>query len=97
MHMSIADIQQKLSPVFRAFDIKRASVFGSVARGDERAGSDVDILIVLGKPMGLISYSRLVNEIEARLGRPADVVTEKGLNKFVRPHALRATKTIYEG
>lgn len=94
--MSIADIQQKLYPVFRAFQVKRASVFGSVARGDEHAKSDVDILVVLGKPMGLISYSRLVDEIEERLGRPADVITEKGLNKFVRPYALRDAKTIYE-
>jgi len=95
--MSIADIQQKLSPVFRAFDIKRASVFGSVARGDEKAGSDVDIMVVLGKPMGLILYSRLIAEIEARLGRSADVITEKGLNKFVRPYALRDAHIIYEG
>lgn len=95
--MSIADIQRKLLPVFQEFQVKRASVFGSVARGDESAESDVDILVVLGKPMGLISYSRLVNEIEARLGRRADVVTEKGLNKFVRPYALRDAKTIYEG
>ena len=95
--MSIADIQKKLAPVFRAFDVKRASVFGSVARGEEHAHSDVDILVALGKPMGLISYSRLVSEIEAQLGRPVDVVTEKGLNKFVRPYALRDVKTIYEG
>lgn len=95
--MSITDIQQKLTPVFQAFQIKHAAVFGSAARGDEHAGSDVDILVVLGKPMGLISYSRLVNEIEARLGRRADVVTEGGLNKFVRPYALRDAKTIYEG
>lgn len=95
--MSIADIQRKLLPVFQEFQVKRASVFGSVARGDESAESDVDILVVLGKPMGLISYSRLVNKIEARLGRRADVVTEKGLNKFVRPYALRDVKTIYEG
>ena len=67
-----------------------------MARGDEKSGSDIDILVVLGKPMGLISYSRLVNEIEAQLGRPADVVTEKGLNKFVRPYALRDAHIIYE-
>lgn len=95
--MSLADIQQKLHPVFQAFQVKRASVFGSAARGDEHAGSDVDILVVLGKPMGLISYSRLVNEIEKRLGKRADVVTENGLNMFVRPSALRSAKTIYEG
>lgn len=94
--MSLADIQQKLHPVFLAFQVKRASVFGSVARDEEHAGSDVDILVALGKPMGLISYSRLVNEIETRLGRPADVVTENGLNKFVRPYALRDARTIYE-
>lgn len=94
--MSIADIQKKLTPVFRAHNIKRAALFGSAARGDSRPGSDVDIVVTLGKPMGLISYSRFVEKIEQSLGRKADVVTEKGLNKFIRPYVEREMKTIYE-
>ena len=94
--MSLSDIQKKLTPVFRAHRLKKAAVFGSFARGEEKAGSDVDILVTLGTPMGLISYNRFVNEVEKELGRRADVVTERGLNKFIRPYILKDLHTIYE-
>ncbi len=96
-HMTITDIQQRLSPVFRAHGVSRAAVFGSVARGEDRPESDVDILVALREPMGLVAYTRFVGELEARLGRRVDAVTERGLNKFIRPYVLRDLKTIYEG
>ncbi len=95
--MTVAEIQQKLSPLFRAHKVSRAAVFGSVARGEDVPESDVDVLISLGEPMGLISFTRFVEEAEKLLGRRVDMVTERGLNKFVRPHILRDLKTIYEG
>lgn len=94
--MTIPEIQEKISPVLHAHGIRRASVFGSVSRGDDRPESDIDILVRLGKPMGLFAYMGLIRELEARLGRRVDLVTEKSLNKFIKPHVLPEMKTIYE-
>ena len=96
--MSLLDIQKKLSPLLREYGIKKASVFGSVSRGDDRPDSDVDILVSLGdQPMGMLAFVNLTRQAEKQLGRTVDIVTDKGLNKFVRPYIINDLKTIYEG
>ena len=96
MAMNIAHIQNKISPILSEYGISYAALFGSVARGDDRPESDVDILIRPGKPLGMFSYMALIRSIEESLGRKVDVVTEQSLNKFVRPYVIPELKTIYE-
>lgn len=94
--MDTEDLQNKLSPIFREHGVRRASVFGSVSRGDSRGDSDVDLLVKLGKPMGLVGFVGLVEEMEGVLGRKVDLLTEGGVNKFIEPYILPDLKTIYE-
>ncbi|MDP3646394.1 MAG: nucleotidyltransferase domain-containing protein [bacterium] len=94
--MQVAEIQKKIEPILRSYGVKRAGIFGSHARGDARDDSDVDLLVQLGKPMGMIAYMRFVEEIERALQRSTDIVTERSLNKFMRPHVEADLQTIYE-
>lgn len=64
-------------------------VFGSVARGEERPDSDVDLLVRLEPGRTLFDLARLELELEDLLGRPVDVVTADGLREPVRTAALR--------
>ena len=64
-------------------------VFGSVARGDEREGSDVDFLVALEPGRTLLDLARLELRLERLLGRRVDVVTEAGLREPIRSAALR--------
>jgi predicted nucleotidyltransferase len=64
-------------------------VFGSVARGEERADSDVDFLVSLEPGRSLLDLARLELRLERLLGRPVDVVTEAGLRPPIRATALR--------
>ena len=86
--MQIAEVKAKVTPILKAHGVTSASLFGSVARGDDKPESDVDILVELGRPMGLFGYMRLARELEQILGRKVDLVTKKSLNKFIRPHVL---------
>jgi len=68
-------------------------VFGSVARGDFDDKSDVDILIKLDSSnMEGMTYFRVLEdiheELEALLGRPVDVVDEKGLKERLKADVL---------
>lgn len=78
------------------YGVKRAALFGSVARGEDTPESDVDILIELGSPMGLLSFSQFTREVETALQRKVDVITSNSINKFFRPYILPDVKTIYE-
>ena len=78
------------------YGIKKAAVFGSVARGEDRQDSDVDLLIKLGdQPMGMFRYMKFIEEIENALGKKVDLVTE-GTDKFLKPYIENETKIIYE-
>lgn len=64
-------------------------LFGSVARGQEREDSDVDVLVTLDRGRSLLDLARLELRLERLFGRPVDVVTEAGLREPVRTAALR--------
>ena len=63
--MSIQTIQEKTSPVFKQFRVIKASLFGSAARGQDTAESDVDLLVRVKRPFGLSSFVSLKTRVGA--------------------------------
>lgn len=63
-------------------------VFGSVARGDDGPGSDVDLLVDFEPVSSLLDQAALLLELEELLGREVDVLTEQGMHQRVRGRAL---------
>jgi len=68
---------------------KNVRVFGSVARGDAQADSDIDFLVDLEPGRSLLDLGGLVSDLQELLGRPVDVVTEAGLRDRIRARVLR--------
>lgn len=58
---------------------RRVAVFGSVARGDATAGSDVDFLVEFEAGSSLLDLLRVQDELSEIIGRPVDVVSLGGL------------------
>lgn len=58
-------------------------VFGSVARGEDTASSDVDILVDLADRVGVVGLVGLERELSEILKRPVDVVPAAGLKPAV--------------
>lgn len=77
-------------PMLRARGVVHAAVFGSVARGEAGAESDLDLLVDLedGKPSGIFEYVRLQLDIAALLGCDVDLVERKALRR-IRAETLR--------
>lgn len=70
-------------------DATNPRVFGSVARGDDTEGSDLDLLVdpIDGRTT-LVSLVRIKRELEQALGVPADVATPHSLRAEIRQRVL---------
>jgi predicted nucleotidyltransferase len=64
-------------------------VFGSVARGEARSDSDMDILVDMEPGRSLFDLGGLLYDLQALLGVDVDVVTEKGLRPRIRAQVMR--------
>jgi hypothetical protein len=83
---------QKRQDVLRIagrYGARRVRVFGSVARGEADAQSDVDFVVDLEPGRSLLDLGGMQFELEALLGCPVDVVTERGLKPRIRERVLR--------
>jgi predicted nucleotidyltransferase len=64
-------------------------VFGSVARGEARHDSDLDLLVDTGPETSSWFPAGLVLDLEEILGCKVEVVTEKGLNPYLKERVLQ--------
>src|SRR3954462_196684 len=82
-------ILRRFESDLRARGVRRAALFGSVARGDSRPNSDIDLMNE-SEPDARITvydYAGLKQYIESLFDGPVDVVRRDGLKPYVRPAA----------
>jgi predicted nucleotidyltransferase len=87
-----ARVKQKRAEILRIATKHGASnvrIFGSVARGEARFDSDVDVLVDLEPGRSLLDHVALQLELEELLGCRVDVVTERGLKPGIRERVLQ--------
>ena len=88
MSPAIAEIRQKVADVMRQRGVVRASVFGSVARGEADAESDVDFLVEFEKGRTLLDLSGLRLDLVDILGCDVDIATPNSLHPKLRDRIL---------
>ena len=80
----------------RENDIATLAVFGSVARGEDKQGSDVDLLVKFNTTKSLFELVNLESRFENIFrGRRIDLVTEGFLSPFIRDSVKKESKVIY--
>lgn len=88
----------KIRAYFADKPIVKAYLFGSYSRGEERRGSDVDLLVEL-EPLNdltLFSWVDMEEEIKKKIRHKVDMIDNEGLSKFVRPFVEKDKILIYE-
>jgi len=82
-------------PALLARGVRRAALFGSRARGDDRPDSDIDIMLEFeaAAHVTVFNYAGLKDYIAGLFDGPVDVVNRDGLKPYVRPAAT--TDAVY--
>jgi uncharacterized protein len=73
---------------------RNVRLFGSVARGDDRAGSDVDLLVEMEPDRSLLDIVGLGQDLEALLDRKVDVLTDASLHPALRERILAESRPL---
>lgn len=93
-------IDQHLAETLRHYfigqPVRRAYLFGSVARGEATDESDVDVLVEMEQDATLFDQARMSWQLEDLLQHKVDVVTEGGLSPLIRPFIYRDRVLVYE-
>ena len=87
----ILDRLRQNEAALRAQGVAHAALFGSVARGEARPDSDIDIMVEIAPeiPMGVFQYVGIVHAIEDLFPVRVDVSNRVALKPHVRPSAER--------
>jgi predicted nucleotidyltransferase len=85
-------LKEKRDEILRVavrYGARNVRVFGSVARHEADERSDIDLVVDLEPGRSLFDLGGLQYELEQLLGRPVDVLTERGLKSRLRERVLR--------
>jgi uncharacterized protein len=89
-YMEIADIKKKIKPILKRHDVKKAAVFGSYARGDQKKKSDVDILVEYKKnDKSLFDFVGLKLDLEEKLNKKVDLVEYSTIRPRIKDRILK--------
>ncbi|MEE9614759.1 MAG: nucleotidyltransferase family protein [Thermodesulfobacteriota bacterium] len=84
----ITKIKERLAGVLERNGVKKAALFGSIARGEATGESDIDLLVEFEGRKSLLDLSGLKLDVEDALGRKADVLTYGSLHPLLRDRIL---------
>ena len=96
-HADFVDLDtNKLAALCARLGIRRLSVFGSVARGEERPESDIDLLAEFSERVTLLDLVRAERELADELGRRVDLLTPAALSPHLRDRIQSEARVLYE-
>ena len=90
----LAEKRDEISEIAARHGARNVRVFGSVARGDDGAASDVDLLVDAGPDTSAWFPAGLILDLEGLLDRRVEVVTERALLASLREQVLREARPL---
>ena len=96
--MSLESIEKKIKDIKpeleKKFGVKKIGIFGSYAKGLEDEQSDVDILVEIERPMGLIKFIKIEQYLTRRLNRTVDLLTFESIKSYMKDDLLKEVKYV---
>jgi predicted nucleotidyltransferase len=96
MSNKLIQIRKKITPIFKQYGVILADVFGSVARGEAKPSSDLDLVVTLRKPIGIFKLNEMNDKLETSLHTRVDMLTHNSINRRLKPYITSSLVRIYE-
>ena len=98
--LQLGDVQvdeAMLADLCKRYGVRELSLFGSAARGEMRADSDIDLLVEFlpNARVDLVEYAGLMLDLSQLLGRKVDLVSKNGLKPLIRASVLEEARLLY--
>jgi hypothetical protein len=92
--MTILDIKKKIIPILRNYGVIKASLFGSIVRGENIDQSDIDLLVEMPETASLLELASLKMDLEERLEKKVDVLTYDSLHPLLKDKILHEQEAV---
>ena len=81
-------MKPKIIRILRKHGVRKAGIFGSYVKGEQKKNSDIDILIDPPRNMSLIGFVHVKYKLEDELGIKIDLVSYKGIHPLLKNQIL---------
>lgn len=85
---NIKKLKPKIVKILKKNGVKKAGVFGSYARGEQKKDSDIDILIEPPKNIGF-GFARIEFELEDAIGKKVDLLSYRAIHPLLKKRILK--------
>jgi predicted nucleotidyltransferase len=92
---TIQILSAHMQEIRQRFGVESLALFGSIARGEAKAGSDVDVLVTYVETPGMFGFLELKEYLEQLMSCPVDLVTVKALKKQLRKKILEEAVSVH--
>lgn len=90
----IRTLRQQLPLLGEQYRVASLEVFGSYVRKEQRADSDLDILVTFSEPPSLLKFIKLENHLSDLLGVKVDLVMKDALKPAIGEFILREAVSV---
>ncbi|MDE2718980.1 MAG: nucleotidyltransferase family protein [Chloroflexota bacterium] len=74
-------LQEHMPELEREYGVASLALFGSYVRGEEREDSDLDVLVDLSRPMGMLAFIALGDYLSQLVGKRVDLTTTRSASE----------------
>ncbi|MBU1159551.1 nucleotidyltransferase family protein [Patescibacteria group bacterium] len=87
-------IHEQLPLLRKKYQVKKIGIFGSFVRGEQKKGSDLDILVEFENPIGFFDFIRLENFLSHALRKKVDLVSKKAIKPAVKKEIFKEVRYV---
>ena len=81
----------------KKYKVNSIALFGSYVRNEQKDDSDIDFLVEFGEGITLFGIIELEDSLSEMLRKKVNIVSRRGLSKYIGPYILKEAETIGKG